>query len=561
MGGKRYSIGIDFGTQSGRTVLVDVITGEEVATSVYEYRDGVIDEVLPGTDIRLDADFALQNPADYIETVKVTIPAVLEESSVDPEDVIGVGTDFTACTMMPIDREGIPLCLKEEWRDSPHAWVKIWKHHAAQPEANRLNDIARQRGEEFLSRYGGKISSEWLFPKIWQILDEAPEIFEAADRFIEGADWIVLRLVGQEKRNLCTAGYKAIWEKSTGYPSDDFFAALDPRLRHVVDDKLSREIYPLGGRAGGLTRQMADWTGLREGTAVSIGNVDAHVSVPACTVTTPGRMVMIMGTSICHMVLGTEKKIVEGMCGVVEDGIIPGYFGFEAGQSCVGDHFAWFVEHATPPEYHEEASRRGWDLHRLLEERAARLKPGESGLLALDWWNGNRSILVDVDLTGMLLGATLATRAEEIYRALIEATAYGTRIIIETFEKSGIAVDELVACGGLPERNRLLMQVYSNVTGREIKVAASTQTPALGSAMHGAVAAGKGAGGYDKIFEAAKQMARLKDETYAPIPEHQKVYDRLYAEYVRLHDYFGRGENDVMKALKGIKAEAVREKG
>jgi L-ribulokinase len=560
MGGKKYSIGMDFGTESGRTALVDVTTGEEVATSVYEYRDGVIDEVLPGTDIRLDADFALQNPADYIETIKATIPAVLEESGINPEDVIGLGTDFTACTMMPIDREGIPLCMKEEWRDNPHAWVKIWKHHAAQPEANRLNDIARQRGEEFLSRYGGKISSEWLFPKIWQILDEAPEVYEAAARFIEGADWIVLQLVGQEKRNLCTAGYKAIWEKSTGYPSDDFFAALDPRLRHVVDDKLSREIYPLGGRAGGLTRQMADWTGLREGTAVSIGNVDAHVSVPACTVTTPGRMVMIMGTSICHMVLGTEKKIVEGMCGVVEDGIIPGYFGFEAGQSCVGDHFAWFVEHATPPEYHEEADRRGWDLHRLLEEKASKLKPGESGLLALDWWNGNRSILVDVDLTGMLLGATLSTRAEEIYRALIEATAYGTRIIIENFQKRGVAVDELVACGGLPERNRLLMQIYSDVTGREIKVAASTQTPALGSAMHGAVAAGKSAGGYGGIFEAAKQMARLKDETYRPIPEHQKVYDRLYGEYVGLHDYFGRGENDVMKALKGIKAEAVREK-
>jgi len=445
MGGRKYSIGIDFGTESGRTVLVEVTTGQEVATSVYEYKDGVIDEVLPDTKINLDPDFALQNPVDYIETIRVTIPAVLKESGVDPEDVIGLGTDFTACTMMPVDKEGIPLCMEEEWRSNPHAWVKIWKHHAAQPEANKLNEIARQRGEEFLSRYGDKISSEWLFPKIWQILNEAPEIYEAADRFIEGADWIVLQLVGEEKRNLCTAGYKAIWEKSTGYPSDDFFVALDPRLRHVVDEKLSREIYPLGERAGGLTRQMAEWTGLREGTAVSIGNVDAHVSVPACAVTTPGRMVMIMGTSICHMVLGTEKKIVEGMCGVVEDGIIPGYFGFEAGQSCVGDHFAWFVERATPPEYHEEAKKRGWDLHRLLEEKAAKLKPGESGLLALDWWNGNRSILVDVDLTGMLLGATLATRAEEIYHALIEATAYGTRIIIETFEKSGVAVDELVA--------------------------------------------------------------------------------------------------------------------
>ncbi len=557
MGEKKYSIGIDFGTESGRAVLVDVATGEEVATAVHYYKDGVIDEALPGTDIRLPPDFALQNPADYIETLKETIPATLREVGVKAEDVVGLGTDFTACTMMPIDKDGTPLCLREEWRDNPHAWVHIWKHHAAQPEANKLNEIARQREEEFLDRYGGKISSEWLFPKIWQILDEAPQIYEAADRFIEGADWIVLQLTGEEKRNSCTAGYKAIWEKGTGYPSNDFFAALDPRLRNVVDEKLSRDIYPLGGRAGGLTREMAELTSLKEGTAVSIGNVDAHVSVPAVTVTEPGRMVMIMGTSICHMVLGTEKKIVEGMCGVVEDGIIPAYFGYEAGQSCVGDHFAWFVDHAVPFEYYEEAKARGLDLHQLLEEKAAKLKPGESGLLALDWWNGNRSILVDVDLTGMLLGATLATRAEEIYRALIEATAYGTNIIIKTFEKSGVAVNELVACGGLPERNKLLMQIYSDVTGREIKVGASAQAGALGSAMFGAVAAGAAAGGYDDIFEAAAHMAHLKEEVYKPIPENQAVYAQLYAEYERLYDYFGRGENDVMKVLKRIKAQAL----
>lgn len=560
MSGRKYSIGIDFGTESGRTVLVDVATGEEVATAVHYYKDGVIDEYLPGTDIRLPPDFALQNPADYIEVLKETIPAVLREAGVKPEDVIGLGTDFTACTMMPIDKNGVPLCLKEEWRDNPHAWVKIWKHHAAQPEANKLNEIARQRGEKFLERYGGKISSEWLFPKIWQILDEAPEIYEAADRFIEGADWIVLQLTGQEKRNSCTAGYKAIWEKRTGYPSDDFFAALDPRMRHVVDEKLSRDIYPLGERAGGITAEMARLTGLKEGTPVSIGNVDAHVSVPAATVTEPGRMVMIMGTSICHMVLGTEQHIVEGMCGVVEDGIIPGYFGYEAGQSCVGDHFAWFVEHAAPAQYFEEAKRRGIDIHALLEEKAAALSPGESGLLALDWWNGNRSILVDVDLTGMLLGATLATRAEEIYRALIEATAYGTNIIIKTFEKSGVPIRELVACGGLPEKNKLLMQIYSDVTGREIKVAASSQAGALGSAMFGAVAAGAAAGGYDSIFEAAKYMAHLKDETYRPFSEHHKLYSRLYAEYERLHDYFGRGENDVMKRLKNLRAQVLAEK-
>lgn len=550
----KYAIGLDFGTESGRAVLVDVTDGREVATSVHAYGDGVMDEVLPGTDIEMPHDFALQNPADWIEVLRVTIPAVLEQGNVDAEDVIGIGTDFTACTMLPIDEAGTPLSYKPEWRNSPYAWTKLWKHHAAQPEANRLNEIAEERGEDWLQRYGGKISSEWFFPKLWETLNKAPEVYQAADRYIEGADWIVLQLTGEERRNSCTAGYKAIWSKRQGYPSDEFFAALDPRLGNAIDEKLSRQIYALGGRAGSLTPEMAELTGLRPGIAVSIGNVDAHVSVPAATVVEPGRMVIIMGTSNCHMVLGTEEHLVPGMCGVVEDGIIPGFHGYEAGQSCVGDHFAWFVKNCAPTAYQDEAKAQGIDLHEVLEAKAARQKPGEHGLLALDWWNGNRSVLVDVDLTGMLLGATLATKAEDIYRALIEATAYGTRMIIDTFQKSGVAVDEIVACGGLPERNKLLMQIYADVTGREIKISASQQTPALGSAMFGAVAAGRAEGGYDSIFEAAQYMARLKDEVYKPIAEHRAVYDELYAEYERLHDYFGRGENDVMKRLKTLKA-------
>jgi len=289
---------------------------------------------------------------------------------------------------------------------------------------------------------------------------------------------------------------------------------------------------------------------------VAVANVDAHVSVPAAAVVEPGRMVMIMGTSICHMVLGTQEHTVPGMCGYVQDGIIPGFFGYEAGQSGVGDIFAWFVDNAVPPEYHAAARKRKMDLHKALELEAAKLKPGESGLLALDWWNGNRSVLVDVDLTGLLLGATLATKAPEVYRALIEATALGTRVIVEAFDKNGVPVNELVACGGLPEKNKLLMQIYADVTGREIKVTASRQTPALGSAMHGAVAAGKNAGGYDSIFDAALKMARLKKETFKPIPAHQQVYEELYADYVALYDYFGRGANDVMKRLKALRVEA-----
>jgi len=557
MSTRKYTIGIDFGTESGRAVLVDVADGREVATYVYNYANGVIDEKLPGTEVRLEPDWALQDPNDYLEVFKKAVPAVLKESGVAPEDVIGLGIDFTACTMMPVKKDGTPLCFLPQYRNRPHAWVKLWKHHAAQPEANKLNEIARKLGYKFLDRYGGKISSEWFFPKSWQILDEDPEIYTAADRLIEGADWVVWQLTGVEKRNLCTAGYKAIWSKREGFPPNEFFKALDPRMERIVDEKMSRTIYPLGAKAGGLTEEAACWTGLRPGTAVAIANVDAHVSVPAATVVEPGRMVIIMGTSNCHMVLGTEEHIVPGMCGYVEDGIVPGFFGYEAGQSCVGDHFAWFVENCVPAAYEAEAKARGLNIHQLLEEKAARLKPGQSGLLALDWWNGNRSVLVDVDLTGMLVGATLATKAEEIYRALIEATAYGTRIIIETFEANGVPVNEIVATGGLPDRNKLLMQIYADVTGRPINIAETRQAGAFGSAMHGAVAAGKAAGGYDSIFEATRHMARLRNESYRPIPENQKIYDRLYAEYVTLHDYFGRGANDVMKRLKALKAEIL----
>lgn len=555
MSDRKYTIGVDFGTESGRAVLVDVADGREVASEVFPYTHGVIDEHLPLSDARieLEPDWALQDPEDYLRTFQNAIPAVMKRSGVSPEDVIGIGIDFTACTMLPTKKDGTPVCLVPEFRQNPHAWVKLWKHHAAQPEADRINDTARRLNQPWLDRYGGKISSEWFFSKVLQILDEAPEIYAAADRMIEAADWVVWQLTGVETRNSCTAGYKAIWSKQAGFPEKAYFAALDPRLESVVDTKMSRNIISVGQKAGGLTGQAAAWTGLKPGTAVAIANVDAHVAVPAATVTETGRMVMIMGTSICHMVLGDKERIVPGMCGYVEDGIIPGYFGYEAGQSCVGDHFAWFVENCVPAAYEKEAAQHGKDIHQLLEEKASRLKPGESGLVALDWWNGNRSVLVDVDLTGLLIGATLATKAEEIYLALIEATAYGTRVIVDTFEKNGVPIRELVACGGLPDKNPLLMQIYSDVTGKPIKVSASNQTPALGSAMFGAVAAGSKAGGYDDIFEAAKHMAHLKDITYAPIPDHQEIYNELFAEYLQLHDYFGRGGNDVMKRLKKLR--------
>lgn len=551
----KYTLGIDYGTLSARAVLVEVDTGREVASSVYEYSNAVIDDRLPSSGEKLPPDWALQDPRDYLTALETTVPAVLKQSGVSPSDVIGIGIDFTACTMLPIDKAGNPLCFDEKWAKNPHAWVKLWKHHAAQPEANKINEVAEARGGEFLQRYGGKISSEWFFSKALQILDEAPEVYAAADKLIEAGDWVILQMTGVETRNACTAGYKAMWEKATGFPSDDYFKALDPRFEHVVDEKMNRTISPIGAKAGDLTPEMAAKMGLVPGIAVAVSGVDAHAAVPAATVTKEGTMVIIMGTSGCHMVLGKTPQIVEGMCGYVEDGILPGFFGFEAGQCCMGDHFAWFTQNCVPASYQEEAKSRGISIHDLLTEKASKLKPGQSGLLALDWWNGNRSVLVDVDLTGMMLGMTLATKPEEIYRALIEATAYGTNIIIDAFDSNGVAVNEIVACGGLPERNEMLMQIYADVTNREFKIAESAQTCALGSAMWGAVAAGKTRGGYDDINDAAAKMARVKDKSYKPNAEAHAIYTKLFAEYKKLHDYFGRGENDVMKRLKAIREE------
>jgi len=550
---KKYSLGIDFGTESGRALLVNVETGEEVATSVYKYKNGVIDKTLPGTDIELKPDSALQDPDDYIKTLENTIPAVIKKSGIKPEQIIGIGTDFTSCTILPTDKNGIPLCAYEKYRKNPHSWAKLWKHHAAQKEANELNKKAEQRNEEFLLIYGGKISSEWFFPKVMEILNDAPEIYKAADRIIEGADWIVWQLTGRETRTSCCAGYKAIWEKDKGFPSSDFFKSLHPDLENVVSEKMSQEILPIGTKAGELTPAMAELTGLKPGTPVAVGIIDAHAAVPGTTVTAPGKMVMIMGTSTCHMLLSPEKKLVEGISGVVSDGIVPGYFGYEAGQAATGDIFGWFVKNCVPENYKIEAENKNIDVHSFLEKKAAKLQVGESGLLALDWENGCRSVLVDADLSGLILGLTLQSKPEEIYRTLIEATAFGTRIIIDAFEKAGIKIHELYACGGLPEKNKLLIQIYSDVTNKEIKLAKSELAGSLGAAMWGAVAAGKDNGGFNSIDDASKNMAHLKNECYKPIPHNRDVYNRLYEEYKRLYNYFGRGENNIMKNLKSIK--------
>ncbi|MGW0332878.1 ribulokinase [Streptomyces sp. NPDC003011] len=542
-------VGVDFGTLSGRAVVVRVRDGAELGTAEHAYAHAVLDRELPdGT--RLPPDWALQVPSDYIDVLRTAVPEALARAGVRPEQVIGIGTDFTACTVLPVLADGTPLCELPGLAGRPHAYVKLWRHHAAQGHADRINALAAERKEPWLARYGGKISSEWEFAKALQLLEEDPEVYGRTERWVEAADWIVWRLCGTYVRNACTAGYKGQLQNGA-YPSRDYLAALNPDFAGFVADKLDQPIGELGEPAGTLTAEAAAWTGLPEGITVCVGNVDAHVTAPAAAAVEPGQMVAIMGTSTCHVMSSDQQAEVPGMCGVVDGGILPGLWGYEAGQSGVGDIFGWFVRTGFPASYAQEAAALGRDAHEHLTALAAEQKVGEHGLIALDWHSGNRSVLVDHDLSGVLVGLTLSTRPEDVYRALLEATAFGTRTIIEAFETAGVPVTELVIAGGLT-KNTLLMQIYADVTRRPLSVIGSAQGPALGAAMHAAVAAG----GYRDIGAAAAAMGKVHRGVYQPDPERAGDYDRLYAEYRLLHDYFGRGANDVMHRLRRLRAEA-----
>jgi L-ribulokinase len=549
---KPLVIGIDFGTLSVRAVLVDARNGKELATVVCAYKSGVIEGHLPATKTPLKPQSALQDPADYLAALEKTIPALLRKAKVRGDKIGGIGTDFTSCTVLPVKSDSTPLCFDRRFSKSPHAWVKLWKHHATQPEADAINRLGRERGEEFIRAYGGKYSSEWFFSKVLETVREAPEIYDAADYFLEAGDWIVWRLCGKQTRNISAAGFKGMRVHRAaadwGYPGASFFGGLDPKLRTVIQEKLGGQVLQPGACAGGLTERKAKRLKLEPGIPVAAGNIDAHAGVPACGVTRPGTLAMIMGTSTCHLLMAHSRVEAEGICGVVQDGIVPGYWGYEAGQSGVGDVFAWYVDHGCP----DYARQKGKGVHEALTYEAEKLRPGESGLVALDWWNGNRSVLVDANLTGLILGLTIHTRPHEIYRALIEATAFGTRKIVEAFVSKGVKIDEVVASGGLAQKNPLLMQIYADVLQRPIKVAAAEQSSAFGAAMWASVAGGI----HPDIHRAAKKMVSPARTVYRPKRNHADVYNRLYAEYSRLHDLFGRDPRSPMKEIRRIQRES-----
>ncbi len=543
---KKYVLGIDFGTLSGRALLVDAADGTEAAASVYEYPHAVMEDEACG--VKLSSGWALQDPQDYLDVLEHTIPAVLDKAGAKPEQIAGIGIDFTACTLLPVKADGTPLCFMEDYRKNPHALVKLWKSHAAHKQADRLNEVMEKMDPDRLKRFGGRVSSEWMLPKIMHTLDEAPEVYAAADRFVEAGDWINWMLTGVCSRSTCAAGYKSMW--ADGDVSNDLLCVLDQRLDGLFGTKVHTEVLAQGALVGHVTKEAAARFGLVPGIPVSSCFIDAHAAFPGCGITTEGSMLLIIGTSSCHLLLGRTETLASGICGVVNGGAIPGYYAYEAGQSGVGDIFDWFVKRCLNGEYRDEAAARGISPHQLLREKASLKKPGESGLVALDWWNGNRSVLQDSTLSGMMVGLRMDTKPEDIYRALLEATAFGTKKILDNFEENGIPVGDIVASGGIAMKDELLMQIYADVTGRTLRVGASKQAGALGSAMSGAVAAGL----YDSFDEAAKAMVKPAIKVYTPNPDNAKAYARLYEIYLELHDHFGR-ESDIMKRLHAMTQE------
>ena len=540
-----YVIGIDYGTLSGRSVLVDTADGHVAASSSFDYPHGVLDRRLPdGTP--LPADYALQHPQDYLDVLYRTIPRLLEATGISGEDVVGIGLDATACTVLPLDRQGQPLCFK--YPHEPQSYVKMWKHHGAQTLADRLTKAAESVCPEILRRMGGSISAESFFPKLWELWEKAPLLYKEMYEYMEVADWIILHMTGCAHRNGCAAGYKAQYIPGVGYPGHELFEKAGFCPEGPVTDKMPSPVVPVGETAGYLREDVAERLGLKAGIPVAAGLVDAHVCVPAAGIAQDGNMLMIIGTSACHMVMGQDASVVPGICGFVDGGIMPGFTGFEAGQSSVGDLYAWFVSNCVPAEYFDMAKARGMSIHSYLSMLAEKKAPGETGLLALDWLNGNRSILCNYNLSALVMGMTMQTKCEDIYRALLESTAFGCRAIVENFRKNGVPVERFTASGGISLKNPFVMQIYSDVLNMPVEVIDAEVGPALGSAIFAAVAAGC----YENIQAAAQAMKSRTVEIYTPKAENVSVYDALYREYLVLYEYFGKTEQ-TMQRLRSLR--------
>ena len=545
---KQYTIGLDFGTRSMRALLVDLESGEELGYKEFAYPHGIMETELPdGT--KLEPDWALQHPGDYLLALTEAIPALLREHGIEGENVVGIGIDFTASTVMPLNEDLVPLCLLKEYQSMPHAYVKLWKHHSALYLADQITALGKDRNEPWLKRIGGKVSSEFCFPKLLQIAVEDPEIFDQTEYFMEAGDYVVYCLTGVLSRSTCIAGFKSYWSKEEGYPSEAFLNGLKPNFGTKALKMLRGPLIAPGRAVGNLTAEFAEKLGLSERTVVSAAVIDAHAAIPSAGMLRENQMLMILGTSGCHISLSKVYREVEGICGIVKDGIIDGFYCYESGQNGAGDHFEWLLRTCISAEMEAAAKENGMSVLNYLASLAEKQKVGEHGLLCLDWFNGNRSVLTDSDLSGVILGLTLSTKPEDIYRALVEAVAFGTRKIIENYENAGVPVEGLCATGTMA-KSPFVMQIFSDILGKEIGIVASQNGPALGSAIFAAAASGA-----LSLTDAIQKMGKTKEAYYSPNADHKVLYDKLYNEYSALHDYFGRAVNSVLKNLKSFRRQ------
>ncbi len=553
-----YTLGIDYGTNSVRAVVVDCANGANVGTHVFNYPTGEQGVIIDSSDHNL----ARQNPQDYLDGLETSVVEAIKaagaQADFSADKIIGIGVDTTGSTPLPINADGVPLALTDAFRDHPAAQAWLWKDHTSADEAARITELAAEHRPHYLAKCGNTYSSEWFWSKIWKCLNVAPEVFDAAHSWVECADYIPAVLAGISDpskivRGVCAAGHKAMYcDEWDGLPDAEFLAMLDPKMADLRG-RLFDKAYNADTKAGDLCGDWAGKLGLVVGIPIAIGKLDAHYGAVGAGVS-EGTLVKIIGTSTCDCMVAPKSNPLQdipGICGIVDGSILPDHYGLEAGQSAVGDIFKWFVEGVCEGD---------GALHAKLTDEADALKPGQSGLLALDWNNGNRTVLVDPKLTGLLLGQTLYTTRAEIYRALIEATAFGARAIIERIKEYGVAVDRIICCGGIAEKNPMLMQIYADVTGCTMQTSASDQTCALGAALAASVLAGSDQGGYDSFTDAQAAMTSVKDEQFEPIAANQAVYEDLYNLYMIVHDAFGGVDSEmelgqVMKSLISIKEQ------
>lgn len=550
---KRYVLGFDFGTLSCRGVALDLSNGQLVATAEHAYRSGVISGKMKHKSIPLKKEWFLQDPDDWIESMSIVSKCMLLEAGINSEQIAGIGTDFTSCTLLPVKKDGTPLCKIPEYRDRPNAWPKLWKHHGAQAQAERIERYAREHTTWLKEYFGNSVSSEWAYPKMLQVLEEDPDIYEEADYFIEAVDWIVMKLTGVNSRTNGILGVNAFYIEGKGYPDKAFAKAFHPMFENVAETKLSGKILKIGDCAGYVTPEMSKVLGVSVHTAVAAGHSDGAVAGCGAGVTESGSMMLVMGTSTCHQLMYKEKHSFDGICSIAADGMIPGLFGYESGQPATGDIFAWFAENMVPYEYQKEAKKQKKSMLSYLGELAQNLRPGSGGLIALDWFNGNRSILSNYNLSGAIIGLTLDSKPEEIYRALVEANIFGSRKIIENYEKNKIKITSVYAVGGISRKSPWIMQMCADILKKEVLVPDFENVPARGAAVCAAVAVGSQNPemGVRDFEEASRRLIPKEIKRYCPNIEISEQYDRVYHYYSILHDIFGR-DDSFMKGLKEL---------